>query len=176
MGASSRSTWTLQTKANYLFPRRPAFLGPWIPAISRWLNFKVPSRNLPSEGASIPCSLLKREDLLGVRFAFSRMTPFSAASLRRRASLALVLALMPFLWDIGIFTCSYREALDPKLWRRRSVALCRCLAEFQEVLPCWNRCDSLRRRCRSRSCFKLSVSDSSSGSASAFALLALLAS
>lgn len=135
-----------------------------MPAISLLLNFSIPPRNRPRPGASTPLSRLPV--LVLVRCLFSKMMPFSLASSRRFASLARFFPSMPFRWRIGILSCSNKLPLAPRVWIRRSVALCLCtpvaVVSAVEEFPRSNRCDSLRRRCKSRSCFRFSVSDSSS--------------
>lgn len=147
--------------------RRPFFRPePVIALMSRWLKFRVPPLNFPTDGPPTPRSLFLV--LLGLALAvgFSSTMPFSLASRRRFSSLVATLALMPRRCDEGIF-CWYSDDLAPRFCIRRSSALCRFLPVGASSDADSSRCDSLSRRCNARSFFKLSASDALSCSSSA---------
>lgn len=125
--------------------------------ISLLLSFKVPSLNFPTVGPPTPRSL--RTDLIFLSLAsFSKMIPFSLASLLRVASFWLALAVIPLRCDKGILACVNKEDLAPSVCIRKSIALWRWLWVRVELDDLFRRCDSFRSRCNSRSCFRFTAS------------------
>lgn len=119
--------------------------------------------NLPTPGTSTPRSL--RFVVPGFLLTFSKITPFSFASARLLLCLWSAFFVMPSRCAAGIFCCAKIDSFAPRDCRRRSSAICRCLAGFADDFDFSNRCDSRSNRCRSRSCFRLSFSAISSSPA-----------
>jgi hypothetical protein len=125
---------------------RPLVDGLCKPATSFLLNCSVPPRYLPNDGASTPRALFFADDDENCPLCFfSKIIPFSFASLRLTSSLTPAFSLIPFLCAIGICPCSNNEEpfLPPellkRLWIRRSVALWRCVPlsiSFDDVEDC----------------------------------------
>lgn len=142
------------------------FFGPSMSMISLLLKLNVPPANLPTAGAPTPVSLFPAIFALAA-FWRSKMIPFSRASRLLISSRSTFLAVIPFLWDMGIFSCFSSELLAPRVCRRMSVATCRFLPDRVGLLEDSRRWDSARSRCRARSCFKFAASVSSSSASSA---------
>lgn len=145
-------------------PPRPLDLlfGPSISKMSFLLSFNVPPLNFPTPGAPTPRSLFP--SLLFFIFAFSKMMPFSLASLLLFPSFSVCLAMIPLLCDMGIFSCFIIDVFDPNACNLRSVALCRLLPLSVGFFEDSRRCDSARSRCKARSFFRFAASDGSSSS------------
>lgn len=142
---------------------------PCILATSFLDSFKVPPENFPTTGASTPRSLLPLLYfapflLLLDILTFSRMTPFSLASCRRLVSFRSAFFTIPTRCATGIFFCENSDSLAPSACNLMSNAFCLSLPGVEDTLDRSRRCDSLRSRCRSRSCFRLTLSLSSSSS------------
>lgn len=137
-------------------------LGPSISWISFLLNFNVPPENLPTAGAPTPLSLFPSLLFLPFILALSRMMPFSFASRLRLSSRSVSFATIPFRCVMGIFSCLNREVFDPSACNRRSVALCLFFPLSVGLLLDSRRWDSVRRRWRARSFFRLADSEASS--------------
>ena len=138
------------------------FRGPSISEISFLLSVKVPPENFPTPGAPTPLSLLP--SLLFFICAFSRIIPFSLASLFLLSSFSPFFAIIPFQCDIGIFSCFRIDVLDPNACNRRSVALCRLLPLRVGLFAESRRWDSARSRWSARSFFRFAASEASSSS------------
>lgn len=140
--------------------------GPSISNMSFLLSFNVPFVNLPIPGAPTPLSLFLSLGFLP-SLAFSRMMPFSLASFRLMSSFWVCFAIIPRRCAIGIFSCFSIDTLDPKACSRRSVALWRLLPLNVGLAAESRRWDSVRRRWRARSFFRLAASEASSSSIAA---------
>ena len=98
----------------FLLPLRlsPPLPDPCISSTSLLLSFNVPPLKVPIPGASTPLSLLRFTPPFFFT-SFSRMIPFSFASRLLTSSFTIALASIPFLCDMGIFSCLKREDLAP---------------------------------------------------------------
>lgn len=126
------------------FPfRLVAAWGPCILEMSRFDSFRVPPANLPTPGTSTARSLRVFFDFFE---AFSRMTPFSLASLRLRASFRSAFFAIPTRCVAGIFCCVNTDCFAPRACNLISSAICLCLPGCSDAFFFSSKCDSLSNR------------------------------
>lgn len=133
--------------------------------MSLLLRLRVPPANLPIDGPPMPRSLLFPDDFDDLKVGFSRMIPFSLASRLLRSSLVAAFSLIPFRWDMGIFSWLNNDVFAPSDCTLRSRALCRFFPVGSRSFADSNRCDSLSSLCKARS-FLRSIASSSLAAAS----------